>query len=134
MPTNMISVETESVVGVFQGCTLANDPHEVTIDFYLTDPRLVLPDAQKHHDGQTWVDGPASDGWLAYDQPHAAAVKTVLEAMHQFTIPTGENLIGLSDDLVNIEDYKWVGVRVAYATDPKADVYVQITPQSLPIR
>jgi hypothetical protein len=133
MPTNMISVETEKIVGVFQGMTLATDPSEVTIDFYLTDPRPMLVDAQKHHDGTRWIDGPG-DGWLAYDQAHAVAVRSTLEAMHQFTIPTGANLIGLSDDLVNIEDYKWVGVRVAYAASPSADVYVQITPQALPQR
>lgn len=133
MPTNMISVETERIVGVFQAVTLAENPSEVTIDFYLTDPRPVLADAQKHHDGTGWANGPG-EGWLAYDQAHAVAVKQTLEALHQFTIPTGVNLIGLSDDMVNIEDYKWVGVRVAYAANPTADVYVQITPQSLPER
>lgn len=133
MPTNMINIETESIVGVFQGLTLAENPSEVTIDFYLTDPRALLPGPQLHNDGSGWVSGDGA-GWWAYDQSHAVAAKEILEAVHQFTIPTGVNLIGLSEDLVNIEDYKWVGIRVAYAQNPTADVYVQITPQTLPSR
>jgi len=137
MPTNMVGLTTEKVVGVFQGISLEDEPTEVTIDFFLNDPSTLLPVPEEVFDGSAWVSNSASvttNKWFAYGLASATAARKILEAVHQFTIPTGVNLIGLSNDLVRLEDYKWVAIRVRYSTDPKADVYVQITPQTLPVR
>lgn len=135
MPTNMVNVTTENVVGVFQGISLEENPGEVTIDFFLNDPTPILPAAQGCWDGAQWQTGSfaaKAETWLVYDQTAALRVRSMLESQHQFTIPTGPNLIGISDDWVRVEDYKWIALRVAYATNPEADIYVQITPQTVP--
>lgn len=133
-PTNAITLTTEELVGLFQALTLEPEPKDVTIDFFLSDPTPYMPTPDLVYDGSAWVSGVLlTDRWCAYtDAGRAFAARRMLEALHQFTIPTGVNLIGLSDDWVHLEDFKWVAIRVAYATNPTADVYVQITPQTQP--
>lgn len=139
IPTSMVPVETEKLVGAFSAVNLLDAEERTYIGFMKTNPMNQLSGTALAYNSQNGQWEAVSLGPQQTMQgPFVINVgyqnlDSVLKSLAQFLVPTNPTMIGVTYDNVYVQDYNYVVVWTKYTTDPQIDAYVAIVPQIRPV-